>query len=275
MNTFKDQIKTEQKRIQRLIDLTDPSDGLDLSGSLTVEPRGNGTYCYRQRYRNGQRLPKEYLGKPDSAPVRAFAAGRFRTEQLRRLRSNRELLQGLEKEYLDYDRSSIIASLPDSFQSVITDSAFNARYEELRQWANADYEKNTAPFPNTENYAVDGTRTRSKGESIFYNIFYDLSVLFRYDCIIEVIDEYGRSHILSPDFLIKCFDGTLIAIEHLGWYTGLKYGIDFGTKCFYYLQEGFILGKNYFVTSDDKYGGTDSAAILETALRVHRMFFGY
>ena len=275
MNTFKEQIIMEQKRIQRLIDLTDVPAGEDPSGSLILDPRGNGVYCYRQRYKNGKRLPKEYLGKPDSPLVRAFAAERFRTEQLSRLHSNQEVLRNLENNYLDYDRSSIIASLPDSFQAVLANSAFNDRYEELRQWANADYVRNPAPFPETENYAIDGTRTRSKGETIFYNIFFDLSVLFRFDCIIEVVDEYGRTHLLSPDFLIKCFDGTMIAIEHLGWSTGLKYGIDFGTKCFYYLKEGYILGKNFFVTSDDKHGGTDSAAIHEIALRVHRMFFGY
>ena len=275
MNTFKDAIKMEQKRILRLIDLTDSTTDSDKLGSLSLDSRGNSIYCYEHWYQKGRRIRKKYLGTPQSAPVRAHVSARFREEQLRRLHLNRQLLESLEENYMDYDRSSIMAALPKAYQTVSEGRAFNKRYEELRRWANADYLKNTTPYPDTENYAIDGTRTRSKGESIFYNIFYNMSVLFRYDSVIEAVDRDGIVHLLSPDFLIQCFDGTLIAIEHLGWYGGLKYGIGFGEKCYYYLQEGFILGKNFFVTSDDKHGGTDSQAIYEVAMYVCKMFFGY
>lgn len=275
MNAFKDAIKNEQKRILRLIQVTPPPKGDEGRGSLTVEPRGNRSYCYLQRYKDGKRQPHEYLGTPDSVPVRAFAGAKYRKELLARLHVNLEHLEKLSKDYLDYDAASIRAALPRSCQKVWSGSAFNERYEELRAWANAPYERNPAPFHDTENYAADGTRTRSKGETIFYNIFLGVGVLFRFDCVIRVIDERGREHVLCPDFLIKCFDGTYIAIEHLGWADGVTYGMRFGEKSYYYLCKGFILGKNYFVTSDDQYGGTDSRAIEEVALYVQRLFFGY
>lgn len=275
MNIFKDAMKMEQKRIQRLIDLNELLPDDESIGSLTIESRGSQEYCYEHWYQKGKRINKRYLGKPDSNAVRTHVAARFRKEQFARLKTNQQILNLLEGKYQDYDRSSIIAALPKAYQNVISDSAYDERYEELLRWAHADYEKNTSPFPLTENYAIDGTRTRSKGETIFYNIFLEMSIPFRYDCIIRYKEKNGASHWLSPDFLIQCFDGTMIVIEHLGWSTGLKYGVDFGEKCYYYLQLGYVLGKNFFVTSDDSHGGTDSNAIMQTALRVHRMFFGY
>ncbi len=275
MYTFKDAIKNEQRRILRLIQVTaSPKDDED-TGSLSVEPRGSRTYCYLQRYKGRKRILRKYLDPPGAAPVRTFVGAKYRKELLARLHVNLEHLEKLSKDYLDYDAASIRAALPDSCQKVWSGSAFNERYEELRAWANAPYERNPAPFGDTENYAADGTRTRSKGETIFYNIFLGVGVLFRFDCVIRVIDERGREHVLCPDFLIKCFDGTYIAIEHLGWADGLSYGMRFGQKSYYYLCEGFILGKNYFVTSDDVHGGTDSRAIEEVALLVQRKFFGY
>ena len=193
----------EQKRIQRLIDLTVFPDDADDSGTLSIEPRGRSSYCYLRWYQHGKCVRKEYLGKLHSEAVRAYVSARFRSEHLRRLTSNQQLLELLEEYYLNYDRTSVIAELPKACQALITDSTFDQRYEELRQWANADYPRNPAPFPETENYAVDGTRTRSKGGTIFYNIFIYLGVLFRFDCEIEVIDESGIMHKLhrtSPHY---------------------------------------------------------------------------
>ena len=135
------------------------------------------------------------------------------------------LLRKFETEYLDYDTSAILNALPKSYRAVTNQTAFNARYEEIRQWANADYPRNPAPYPDSENYAIDGTRTRSKGESLFYNIFYDMGVLFRLECELIYVDKDRVEHIMYPDFLIKCFDGHYIVIEHLGWYGGLNYAI--------------------------------------------------
>ena len=275
MNTFKKQIIVEQKRIQRLIDLTDPPRPDGIITNLSVETRRGRQYCYEYRYENGKRVKRKYLGTPDSPSVQELAREHYRAEQLRRLQNDQELLQRLGQEYQDYDPAAVFSALPKSCRSVLGESAFNARYEEIRQWANADYQRNTAPFLDSENFAADGTRTRSKGETIFYNTFLDMGVLFRFDCVLVYVDQDGVEHLLYPDFLIKCFDGHLIAIEHLGWYGGLNYGIKFGKKSYYYLQQGFILGKNYFVTSDEKNGGTDSQAIQEIAQLVQKQFFGY
>ena len=55
----------------------------------------------------------------------------------------------------------------------------------------------------------------------------------------------------------------------------LSYAMDFGEKSYWYFQEGFILGKNYFVTSDDLNYGTDSQMIARHVDRIEEMFYGF
>ena len=131
------------------------------------------------------------------------------------------------------------------------------------------------PFPDAEIYAEDGTRMRSKGECIWYNLLRKRGILFRYDCAVTFVDQYGKRKTWYPDFMILCFDGTIILIEHLGGMGDLSYAMDFGEKSYWYFQEGFILGKNYFVTSDDLNYGTDSQMIARHVDRIEEMFYGF
>lgn len=270
---FKEAIKTEQRRIQRLIDLSTLSD--DRRGSLCLQKRGRKTYAYERWQKQGEPERRVYLGPLDSEPVRELCSARYQRQRLGILRSNQKLLQKLEQEYQPYDYESIISRMPTAYQRVPGGNFFDQRYEEIREWANADYPKNTYPFPSAENYAVDGTRLRSKGECIFYNLLQERGILFRYDCEIEIIDKLGNPKILCPDFMILCFDGTIIIVEHLGRMGELRYSLDYGERCYWYFQEGFVLGINFFVTSDDPNYGTDSQMISRVVDRIEELFFGF
>lgn len=301
-----DALKDEQKRILRMIDLMDQSADLPPLvratashtrpssvrsnpqsatsrpapiGRLSREVRGNSVYCYEHFYQNGKRVQKKYLGTVKSTAVRNHLAARFCEEKLRILRSDQQILEKLAAQYRPYDSASVISDMPRTYQTVAAENsfeeAFNARYEELWRWAHADYPRNSLPFPDAKNMSMDGKRTRSKGETTYHDAFHELGVLYRYDCLIEITDPSGNVHLLSPDFLIQCFDGSFIIVEHLGRLDSLKYAMDFGEKCHLYLQAGFILGKNFFVTSDDAHGGTDSQIIHDTVKIIERLFYGY
>jgi hypothetical protein len=269
MNEFKEAIKREQSRIQRLIDLTDQVEHLEKRGALIADKCGSSIYCYERR---GQ--SKIYLGKSDSEAARACAAYHFLTEKSNRLMIDKSLLEKLMQDYKEYNHEAIITALPTSYRTILNEDFNNERYEELKRWANEDYPKNEVPFPDSETYLKDGRRVRSKGECLHGNILIDMGIPFRYDSMMTITDRYGNSKWLSPDFLIQCFDRSLIIIEHLGRLFDKGYAIDFGEKCYWYLQAGFILGKNFFVTSDDINGGTDSQAIWEVAKAIERLFYG-
>ena len=270
---FKEAIKTEQRRIQRLIDLSAISD--ERRGNLCLQKRGQKTYAYERWQPQDQPERKVYLGPLDSAPVQELYSVKYQGRRMAILQHDQELLQKLEREYQGYDYESVISGMPTAYWNVPGRDLFNQRYEEIREWANADYRKNPFPFPPAKNYAADGTRLRSKGECILYNLMQGRGILFRYDCVIEVVDRQGNPKILCPDFMIQCFDGTVIIIEHLGRMGDLRYALDFGERCYWYFQEGFILGSTFFVTSDDPDHGTDSQMIARVVDRVEEMFFGF
>lgn len=280
MNYFKEDLKTEQRRIQRFIDLTGSDQPLQMEnaahrGCLSVDRRGDSVYCYEVSRGTGSPRRKKYLGDPDSPQVKSLIDARFREEKLRRLRKNAQLLEKMEAQYLDYDPEAVLSALPRTYQGLTSDDRFNQRYEEIRQWAAEDYPRNASPFPQAKIFAKDGRRMRSKGECIFYNLFAEHRLPNRYDSIITIADREGNVKKVSPDFVVQCLSGKLIIIEHLGWYSGMKYGYNFGEKCYWYLQGGFVLGENFFVTSDDANGGTDSQMIQKVVRQVERMFYGY
>ena len=176
---------------------------------------------------------------------------------------------------MKYDFDSIVSTMNKSCRMAAKNNTFEHRYEEIRKWAQAPYPKNPYPFPDSENYAKDGTRLRSKGECIWYNLMQERGILFRYECEVKIVDRNGKTKILYPDFMVLCYDGTMIIIEHLGGMGERSYAIDFGEKSCWYFQKGFVLGKNYFVTSDDPNHGTDSQMIARLVDRVEEMFYGF
>ena len=297
MNMFTDALKNEQRRIQRLIHLGGDSLDLEERGSLSLETHGTRKYCYELWYKGRKRIRKQYLGKPDSEEVLRHVGARMQQERLRRLQHDQELLSKLEQEYEDYDPASLLKALPASYQTVFEQLQgdhpaaeasrqrlkgspsdlllYDWRYDEVKQWAAGSFERNTAPFPKAATYAKDGTRVRSKGECIYYNLLQEHGIPFVYDCYHTFTDQNGETRRICPDFVIRCLDDRLIIIEHLGRLYDMGYSIDAGKKLCWYIHSGYILGKNLFVTSDDVNGGTDSRAILEVVEMVERMFFGY
>jgi len=275
MNSFIDALKVEQNRIQRLITLSGKFEEDETTGLLLLEKHGDKTYCYERRTGTDRKRHKTYLGTPDSPKAKTRLKTRFLREKHRRLLYDQTLLAEVERQYQDYGFEAIMSALPNSYRTISQEDFNNARYEEVKAWANADYPKNTAPFPEAEIYTRDGLRVRSKGECLLANILRELGVPYRYDGIHTITDGYGNTREVSPDFEIECLDRSHIIIEHLGKLYDQGYALKFGEKCYWYLQEGFILGKNFFVTSDDIHGGTDSQAIWCVAMEVQRLFYGY
>lgn len=270
---FIEAIIVEQKRIQRLIDLS-RSDSTG-HGHLKLQKQGYRIYAYERFHNKGEPEHTVYLGPLNSAPVRELVSVKFQEQRLVRLRHDQKLLRRLAEQYQRYDFATVVSEMPRAYRIAARENSFNQRYEEVRKWANADYPKNTYPFPEAEIYAEDGTRQRSKGECIWYNLMKGRGILFRYDCAMEIVDQDGNVRMLYPDFMIQCLDGTIIIIEHLGKLGSLKYAMDFGEKCHWYFREGFVLNKNFFVTSDDPHYGTDSQLIAKVVDQIEHMFFGF
>lgn len=275
-NMFTEAIKTEQRRIQRFIDLSAINRAGTIGrGNLCLKEQGRRIYAYERWQSKGEPTRRVYLGPLESESVRELFGVKYQELRMTRLRYDQKLLEKLKRQYQPYDFESIVSDMPKAYRMAANANSFDQRYEEIRKWAEAPYLKNPFPMPDAQNKAKDGTVLRSKGECIWYNLLQERGILFRFDCAIEIVDQQGTSKTLYPDFLILCFDGTLILIEHLGRMGDLSYAIDYGKKSYWYFQKGFVLGKNYFVTSDDPNFGTDSQMIAQHVDRIEEMFYGF
>ncbi|MBQ9708548.1 MAG: hypothetical protein IJV66_05130 [Firmicutes bacterium] len=272
-NSFLKATITERNRIERLIELSNYN--CADRGSLYIQRQGERTYVYERWQKKGGHGRKKYLGSIDSDSVRELFSLRFNEEKMIRLRENQKLMDQIQQQYLYYDFESILADMPKAYRIAGKSLCIDSRYEEIRKWAQAPYTKNSFPFPAAEIYAKDGTRLRSKGECIWYNLLQERGILFRTDCEVNFVDQNGNQKTLYPDFLIKCLDGTLIIVEHLGRMGDMSYAMGFGERSYWYFQKGFILGKNYFVSSDDMNYGTDSQMIFQLIDRIEAMFYGF
>ena len=269
MNEFKEAMKREQRRILRLADLTVSAENCDESGVLLLDKRGDKTYCYK---RDGN-AAKQYLGTTDSETARLFVRNRFLREKRKRLIKDQKLIEKMMREYQGYSYEEVMAALPASYKTIANEDFNNQRYEEIKQWANAEYEVNNTPFPKAGIDARAGRRVRSKVEGLLLNLLIERGIPFRYDSIMTFTDQYGNTKDLSPDVVIQCFNRLLVIIEHAGMFSDPRYAMAFGEKLYWYLQDNYISGKNLFITSDDRNGGTDTQAILQVVLQVERLFY--
>ena len=163
-NMFLEAVKTEQRRIQRFIDLSGPEQ--NSRGSLYLRSQGNSVYAYERWQRKGQPERRVYLGPLASAPVRELFSCKFKEQRLARLCHDQRLLEKLEQQYQMYDFESVVNDMPKAYRRAARANSYNQRYEELLEWANADYAKNPYPFPEGKNFAKDGTRVCARRENV-------------------------------------------------------------------------------------------------------------
>ena len=263
------QIKDELKRIERLIDLTARSAGPELPGSL--ERRSyKSTASYRiVRQCKGKKLRKTIN---DDELVR-YVHNHFAHAHLKILKKNKDVLEETLRNYQDDSRGAVYSKLSESYRKAGKGCFADRRYEELKAWARGPYETNSAPFTERATRACDNRMVRSKGECIWYNELIHAMIPFRYDSMIWVTNDKGQKVKAYPDFLIQCYDGSMIIIEHLGMLEDMDYADRFRNKLRYYLREDYVAGDNFFITSDDIDHKTNSAMILRTLSLVEAQFF--
>lgn len=266
-------VNDEIRRNQSIIDSTKVDLPRELTGRLEKQTHGKNTYFYLAYKENGKRVRK-CLGKANAAEVRSFVRDICKIERIKLLENNNQALEELKQNILEDSIPVINARLPETCRGLLMEGFVDERMEQLKAWARAEYRKNTFNEEKKTHVACDGTPVRSKGEVIWYNLLYSLGIPFRYEPLIELQDDVGRTVYKAPDFQIQCYDGSFILIEHLGCIKDPGYCNGFATKCRYYLREGYVLGVNYFVSSDDVYGNTDSFAIAKLAQLVEQRFYG-
>lgn len=260
---------------EALIKKTERSIDPNLTGTLIKPPKGKTSrpYYKYQKIINGK--PRRfYLGKKDSAKLRRFVENQFRIKRLELLKANKFVLEDFLAGYREYGVSEVYNLLSGAYSELPRVAFVDRRFQEIWDWAHEPYEKNLRKYPNAVNKSKLGERTRSKGETILHNEIIARGIPFRYDGLLVLEDIDGTEVDRYPDYLFLCYDGSMIAIEHLGRLDRMGYALETAEKLRVYLLNGFVLGVNLFLTSDDKDHGMDSQVADNILALVERRFYG-
>ena len=253
---FRKQLENELDNINNMLGRLGRLEFEEQEGSLLLIPRGTEKYCYWQTGSSNDRTRK-YLGKPADPAVREAAINKARAKRLDILNEDKAAIERALKRYKDHDLDSVLKTMGKAYRDVLYDSTSTGRIE---SWKRMPYRKNNyrALNPSRTN---DGTIVKSKGECLIYNTLEAEDIPFRYDSVIELIDENGNTVLKSPDFKIACVDRSFIYMEHAGLLLDDDYRREFAEKLKIYLLNGIVPGDNLFITSDTKSGGINAYAI--------------
>ena len=238
------------------------ADDIQRIGSVYCN-NSRGTSYYVKKIHTHGRDKKLYLGKADSADVLAERNAQLNSGLYSILQHDKKVLQECANQYKSFDVPSIEGLISPCLRNIKTDFMIDGRMKELFDWAHQPYERNPAPFPDKVILTKDGTKARSKDECILYDLFDDASIPNRYDCVMEFEDPWHPGLIIkrAPDFIILTLRGNLIIVEHAGLLLKPEYAEKLKEKIQLYLHNNFVLGVNFFITSEDRFGGIDERSL--------------
>lgn len=120
--------------------------------------------------------------------------------------------------------------------------------EELKRWAQEEYETNPA-FPEGRNVqTVDNIKVRSKSEALIVMLLSTMNIPYRYECKLEI-----GGHVYYPDFTIRHpITGQIYYWEHVGGLHMQEYRSDFLQKLRVYINNGIIPDYNLIMTFESE-----------------------
>lgn len=277
MTSFLKSINEELAYLTRLDNCLERDPLPPMRYAVIQREHNDNSYYWDITKSEGKTKPN-YLGDAKSEKLQVAARSSYKKELMKIVKHNIKVLLKAVKSYRSYNRSDIIAKLSPCLRDLQFKTEFDSIMKELKEWAEADYEHNPKPFKGGVIKAKDGTRVRSRAECIIYNLLLEAGIPFRYDAVVKFkrLNKYGEieEYYESPDFLIKCPDGTYIIIEHGGLLTSAQYADDLARKLQIYQLNGYWIGYSLFVTSESADGGIDSQQI-SIIIQQIRMRFPY
>lgn len=269
MNNFRPMIKAEIDSINYLIGKYEDKPHKPAKGTLCYSIQNNEIVYYLQNsiYEDGKRKRTAImLGDIYSKPVQSIKLNRFNYEMLRRLRTNKKLLEKIDGKYMDISPFAVHKDLPSAYKDLPKECYIDDSYEELKAWAAEKYEKNSKEMQWLPCITVTGESVRSKGEAIIYNMLVYYGIPFKYDSQLTLIDANGYKVTRYPDFAIQTKSGQIIYWEHLGRLEKEDYFEGFCEKFMLYHLNGICAGDNLIITAD-RIGGSINTKAIDDVLR--------
>lgn len=250
-------------------------------GSL-LNNRNHGTACYYHSFYDDNGKWRRIRLFKDDPLIALLARKEFLSICLPAIRNNIKLLESLLSRYRSLDPADIISAarrayrlLPDKsfftgqhennlWETVadletLTDNLIEYRCEEHKEWANADYPKNTLEYRGLHLTSF-GLRVRSRGEIVIAEVAHTLGIPFRYDQLISLDD--GST--IYPDFTFEDSYYEEFYIEYCGMMDYPDYVRRHLIKRAHYERSGINEWNNirYIYSKDDSLNATEVRHIL-------------
>lgn len=125
---------------------------------------------------------------------------------------------------------------------------FTPLSQELDDWMNATYEKNTNFSENLVHKTYSGNLVRSKSEALIDMFLYQNQIPFRYECILQLGETF-----IFPDFTIRHPEtGETYYWEHFGMMDNPTYNKNVSSKLQLYISNGIIPAIQLLTTYETK-----------------------
>ncbi len=181
---------------------------------------------------------RTYISSKNKAIAEELAQKRYLSVQLEELKNKKSVLEQLGDNYSNYSKETeqFWEKHPGICQ--LLKSSNKNLSEELAEWANSDYKRNTG-FPENLKFGTPwGEVFRSKSESMIAKSLRERGIPYRYECALELGDET-----VYPDFTIRHpRTGRIYYYEHFGKMDDVKYTNRNLPKISDYTKHGIIPG---------------------------------
>ena len=270
MYSFNELVSKEIEEMKELLKISRRTLGKGHVGSLVVRQINGSTYYY-ESWRAGGKTRQRYLGTAGDERVGQFIIRKVIQKRIELLNKDIKTTFRVKADFSEYSSEAILkllgkkyeiafwnASALEELDEVSGESSHSGNTEEQH----VEYDHSARPFLRTI-ITCDGHRVRSKGECIIYDLLVMAHVVFEYEPTIYLYDENFNLIEIHPDFYIECKDGTHIIIEHLGLLNDSEYADSQEWKLRMYHRNGYDLGHNLIMTSDNEKSGIDSGFIAD------------
>lgn len=221
-------------------------------GRMELYKNGNSYKCFEIIDHK-----RKYIPKKNKELIKTLAQKKYYEKQIYSLKSELKAIDAYLKrlpkdtfdEYLKNSREYKTILFPE----------YKTIEDELQQWANEEYEKNTNYEDGLRIKTLKGDLVRSKSEAMIADELYRNGIPYRYECATDV-----SGSIMYPDFIARNKrTGQIFIWEHYGLMDDENYIQSYLYKTGKYLEAGFVETVNMLATYETSYCPLDSIKVGE------------
>ncbi len=211
-------------------------------GRLRIQVVANKTSFYHASESPGARV--QYIRKKNQNLIILLAQKSYNKHFIKTAEQELSLLENALAKLSNSNADTVYQRLSPTRQSLVTPYI---KTEEMivQEWNAMPYRSSTYMEEDKRYDTRRGEKVRSKSEAILADMFYELSIPYRYEQELRLKD----GQVKYPDFtLLKVTTQEEIYLEHLGLLDNEEYRKNNLKKLDDYRDSGIYLGKNLLIT---------------------------